>query len=179
MLRCGIGRPAVQVERAQDGRPGAISWNPWPSEIGCSQLHHHRCVRFGVGISLVMLVIPVQRRRHFLEPFSTTVFLTLSNGQVPTIPREKPQRQFKFKPKSMLVLSQEFYDQNASLQNDLVGPFHNPSKIKGIQYCGPQEKWRTVGRPIVRSMSTFEEYLERTVNTIRGDSEIAFHPSQV
>ena len=126
-----------------------------------------------------MLVIPVQRRRHFLEPFSNTVFLTLSNGQVPTIPREKPQRQFKFKPKSMLVLSQEFYDQNASLQNDLVGPFHNPSKIKGIQYCGPQEKWRTVGRPIVRSMSTFEEYLERTVNTIRGDSEIAFHPSQV
>lgn len=78
----------------------------------------------------------------------------------------------------MLVLSQEFYDHNASLQNDLVGPFHNPSKIKGIQYCGPQERWHAVGRPTVRSMSTFEEYLERTVNSMRSDSQIAFHPSQ-
>ena len=38
-------------------------------------------------------------------------------------PREKPAKLYKFKAKTMFVLSQEFYDHNASLQNDLVGPF--------------------------------------------------------
>jgi hypothetical protein len=103
----------------------------------------------------------------------------LPTTQAWAVPRLKPQKTYKFKPKTMLVLSQEFYDQNSSLQNDLVGPFQNPSKINGIQYCGPQQKWHGIDRPAVRSMSTFEEYLERTVNSIRGDSQIAFHPSQV
>lgn len=106
------------------------------------------------------------------------MLLTFANGQIPSIVRAKPPKMYKFKPKSMLVLSQEFHDQNASLENDLVGPFHNPSKIKGIQYCGPQKRWYAVRRPTVCSMSTFEEYLERTVNSIQGDSQIAFHPSQ-
>lgn len=78
----------------------------------------------------------------------------------------------------MLVLSQEFSDHNAQLQNDLAGPFQNPAKIKGVQYCGPGQRWEMLNRPAVRSLSSFEEYLERTVNSIRGDSQIAFHPSQ-
>jgi len=97
--------------------------------------------------------------------------------QVPTQPRPKREKSYKFKPKTLLVLSQEFHDQKASLQNDLVGPFQNPAKLNGIQYCGPAHVWQSIDRPTVRSMSTFEEYLERTVNSMRGDSQIAFHPS--
>jgi hypothetical protein len=36
----------------------------------------------------------------------------------------------------------------------------DPDKIKGIQYCGPAQAWNGVDRPKIRSMSTFEEYLE-------------------
>lgn len=104
--------------------------------------------------------------------------MNLPLSQKPTQPRIKPQKDYKFKPKTMLVLSQEFSDQNARLQNDLAGPFQDPTKIKGVQYCGPGRRWEALDRPAVRSLSSFEEYLERTVNSIRGDSQIAFHPSQ-
>jgi len=106
------------------------------------------------------------------DPFGISVF------QKPTQPRVKPEKGYKFKPKTMMVLSQEFSDQNARLQNDLAGPFQNPAKIRGVQYCGPGQRWEMLDRPAVRSLSSFEEYLERTVNSIRGDSQIAFHPSQ-
>ena len=98
---------------------------------------------------------------------------------------EAPSRLYKFKAKTMLVLSQEFHDQNASLQNELAGPFQNPDKIRGVQYCGPTSNivrinpvWQGLDRPSVRSLSTFEEYLERTVNSIRGASHISFQPSR-
>ena len=98
---------------------------------------------------------------------------------------EAPSRLYKFKAKTMLVLSQEFQDQNASLQNELAGPFQNPDKIRGVQYCGPTSNivrinpvWQGLDRPSVRSLSTFEEYLERTVNSIRGASHISFQPSR-
>ncbi len=79
----------------------------------------------------------------------------------------------------MVVLSQQFHDQNASIANELAGPFQNHQRLTGIQYCGPQQRWQGLKTPTVRSVSTFEEYLERTVNSIKENAQIAFHPSQV